>query len=105
MFKLIRKLFGYKETVIVKKNLDVKVGYRKAYWIDWKNVFFNVKEVLKKWPRVGNYKKFYHHNYNKPENVLGYLDKNVIKASVESKREMGFYVAGQIYPDLMKKQK
>jgi len=102
MFKFLRKLFGFKETVIVKKNLDVEKGFMKAYYIDWKSVFFNAKELLKKWPRRGNSKRFYHHTYEKPENVLGYIDLNSVKTSVESNREMGFYLAGQIYPDLAK---
>jgi hypothetical protein len=104
MLKFIRKILGYKEVVVVKKTLDVKKGYKKAYGISWKNVFFNFKELLKKWPRKGSYKRFYFHNYIKPDNVLGYIEMTNIKSAIEynpNKDSLSRpYLHGYVYPDL-----
>lgn len=102
MIKLFRRLFGYRETVIIKKTLEVERGYRKAYGISWKTVFLNFRELLKNWPRKAKYRKFYYIKEGKPDNVLGYIDLGNVKTAVEAPRQIGFYLAGQIDPNLVK---
>lgn len=109
MIKIIRKLLGYKEAVVVKRTLDVKRGYRKAYGISWRNVWYNFVQLLKSWPRKGSYRKFYYHNYTQPPNVLGYIDMGNVKAAVKyDPKHDSFaraYLHGHIYPDLQDKTK
>lgn len=84
MFKLLKVLFGYRETIVVEKNLDVNKTYRKFYSIHWRNVWYNFLQILKNWPRKGNYRKHYSFNNKIPNKVLGYVSIASVKNAVQS---------------------
>ena len=108
MIKFLRKLFGYQEAVVVKKTLDIKKGYRKAYGISWKNVAHNFIQLMKNWPRNGQYKKFYYRRHDKPDDVVGYIRPELVKDAINHKTDgvfMGGYLVGHIYPDINKGKK
>ena len=85
MIKFFRKLFGYKEVVIVSKDLQVYKQERKYYKIIWRSVAKNFISLLKSWPRPGKYVKFYVYDRKFKKNDFTHIDPEVVEFSVQGR--------------------
>ena len=87
MWKFLKRLFGYKEVLVVDKTLRVYRADRKYYGIVWRSVFKNFVTLLKSWPRPGKYEKYYYSLSRAIKPIeLGHIRPEQIKIALDDVR-------------------